>query len=163
MDILNREFLLFLKCAQQNNLRYMVIGGYAVNYYGYIRNTGDMNVWIAPTNENKHSFIDTLLCMNYSEQETDSLSKEDFTTNFIGVISSGDVPIDILTVVHHSLSFDEAEKKQQVFEIETGVVIKIVPYDFLKNMKLLSRRDKDIWDVARLEELRNLKKGWQSP
>jgi len=26
MDILNHEFLLFLKCAQQNNLRYMLMG-----------------------------------------------------------------------------------------------------------------------------------------
>jgi hypothetical protein len=34
MDILNEEFLLFLKCAGQNKLRYMLIGGYAVNYYG---------------------------------------------------------------------------------------------------------------------------------
>jgi len=31
----------------------MLIGGYAVNYYGYNRNTDDMDVWLAPTNENK--------------------------------------------------------------------------------------------------------------
>jgi len=35
--------------------------------------------------------------------------------------------------------------------------MKIVPYDFLKDMKLRSRRDKDMWDVASLKELRNLK------
>ena len=51
MDILNDEFLLFLKCAQQSELRYLLIGGYAVNYYGYSRNTDDMDVWLAPTNE----------------------------------------------------------------------------------------------------------------
>ena len=51
MNILNPEFLLFLKCAQQNDLPYLVIGGYAVNYYGYNRNTDDMDIWIAPTNE----------------------------------------------------------------------------------------------------------------
>jgi len=34
---LNNEFLLFLSCAEQNNLKYMLIGGYAVNYYGYNR------------------------------------------------------------------------------------------------------------------------------
>ncbi len=53
MDILHPEFLLFLRCAQTNNLRYMLIGGYAVNYYGYNRNTDDMDIWLAPTNENK--------------------------------------------------------------------------------------------------------------
>lgn len=52
MDIENEEFLLFLKCAKKNNLRYMCIGGYAVNYYGFHRATDDMDIWIAPTNEN---------------------------------------------------------------------------------------------------------------
>lgn len=155
MDILNPEFLLFLRCAQQNNLRYMLIGGYAVNYYGYNRNTDDTDVWLAPTNENKKAFMDTLLCMNYSEQEVSPLNNEDFTTGFMGVINAGDSPIDVLTIVHHAILFDEAEKEQNVFEIEPGISMKIVPYDFLKDMKLRSRRDKEMWDIARLEELRS--------
>lgn len=158
MDILNPEFLLFLKCAQENNLRYMLIGGYAVNYYGYNRNTDDMDIWIAPTDENKRAFIQTLLCMKYSEEEVSPLYKEDFIGGFMGVMNSGESPIDVITVVHRALSFDEAEKKQNIFEIEPGIFMKIVPYDFLKDMKLRSRRDKDSWDIARLEELRNLKK-----
>jgi hypothetical protein len=32
MDIENHEFVLFLNCASQNNLRYLCIGGYAVNF-----------------------------------------------------------------------------------------------------------------------------------
>ena len=158
MDILNHEFLLFLKCAQQNNLRYMLIGGYAVNYYGYIRNTEDMDVWLAPTNENKKAFIDTLLCMNYSQEEVGTLHNEDFMSGFMGVISAGESPIDVITIVHHAISFDKAEKELNTFEIEPGVFMKIVPYEFLKDMKLRSRRHKDNWDIARLEELRNLKK-----
>jgi len=56
MDVLNKEFRLFLQCAQQTRLRYLLIGGYAVNYYGYIRNTDDLDIWLAPTNENKEAF-----------------------------------------------------------------------------------------------------------
>ena len=52
----------------------------------------------------------------------------------------------------------KAEKNKSVFEIEQEIFINIVPYNFLKDMKLLSRREKDLWDIARLEELRNLKK-----
>jgi hypothetical protein len=32
-----------------------------------------------------------------------------------------------------------------------------VPYDFLKDMKLKAHRDKDYFDVARLEEIRGKK------
>lgn len=65
MDIEHPEFVSFLKCALQHQLRYMCIGGYAVNYYGYHRTTEDMDIWIAPTNGNKELFLKTLTCMEY--------------------------------------------------------------------------------------------------
>lgn len=155
MDILNEEFLLFLKCAGKTSLRYLLIGGYAVNYYGYNRNTDDLDIWLAPTNENKRKFMNTLLCMNYTEDEVLALDEEDFTTYFVGRVGSGDARMDVLTIVHKDISFDEAEKNKQVFEITPGINMHIVPYEVLKFMKLRTGRDKDLWDIARLEELRN--------
>ena len=157
MDILNDEFLSFLKCAQQNNLRYMLIGGYAVNYYGFNRNTDDMDVWIAPTNENRSLFINTLLCMNYSESETNCLLNEDFTQPFIGHFGTTASNIDVLTIVHHTLTYDEAEKNKTLFEILPGVFMNLVPYDILIRMKLLARRPKDYLDISELDKLRTNK------
>lgn len=157
MDILNDEFLLFLQCAQQTGLRYMLIGGYAVNYYGYNRNTDDLDVWIAPTNENKLLFINTLLCMKYSEREVAPLYEEDFSGHFIGSFGSEGNDIDVLTIVHHSISYFEAEKNKNVFEIIPGLFMNLVPYNFLKEMKLFARRDKDLWDISQLEKLRTSK------
>jgi hypothetical protein len=154
MDILNDEFLLFLQCAGKNNLRYLLIGGYAVNYYGYNRHTADMDIWLAPDNQNRDAFIQTLLCMNYSSQETAPLKDEDFSLPFVGSIGSGDAIVDVLTFVHKSISFDEAEKSKEIFEIQPGIFLSIVPYDFLKEMKLRSHREKDMFDIARLEEIR---------
>ena len=56
MDIENEEFLLFLQCAEKCTLRYLCIGGYAVNYHGFHRTTEDMDIWIARTNDNKIVF-----------------------------------------------------------------------------------------------------------
>jgi len=158
MDILNNEFLLFLRCAQQKGLRYLLIGGYAVNYYGYSRNTADMDIWLAPDNNNRQSFINTLICMNYSESEVASLQEEDFTRPFVGSVGSENSVLDILTFVHHSISFEEAEKQKNVFEIQPGLFLNIVPYEILKEMKLRTHREKDLFDVARMEEIRNQKK-----
>ncbi len=157
MDILNDEFILFLQCAQQNKLGYMLIGGYAVNYYGYNRNTKDMDVWIEPTNENKLLFIKTLLCMKYSEREVAPLHQEDFTQPFMGTFGSDGSDIDVLTIVHHSISYYDAEKNKNVFEILPGLFMTLVPYEFLKDMKIRSHRDKDLWDISQLEKLRNSK------
>lgn len=67
--------------------------------------------------------------------------------------------MDLLSdeLVHFSLSYDEAEGKMIIYEIMPGIFINLTPYDFLINMKLLSRRDKDLWDIARLNELKNKK------
>jgi hypothetical protein len=155
MDILNHEFLLFLNCAQKHQLRYLLIGGYAVNYYGYTRNTEDLDVWLAPTIENRQAFINTLLCMKYSENEVNPLLNEDFTIPFVGTIGSADAVIDVLTFVHQSISFDEAEKERTVYEIQPGISLNIVPYEILKDMKLRTHREKDMFDIARLEEIKN--------
>ena len=88
MDLLHPEFVSFLSCAKKNSLRYLLIGGYAVNYYGYNRNTHDLDVWIAPTIENRNAFINTLLCMDYSEDEVLPLYNEDFTIPFKADIGS---------------------------------------------------------------------------
>ena len=157
MDILHNEFLLFLSCAQKKDLKYMLIGGYAVNYYGYARNTKDMDVWIEPTKKNQQSFINMLLCMNYSEQEVASLYEEDFTQPFKATIGFYEASLDFLTVVHHAINFDEAYSKKEIFELGKNIFMHFVPYDFLKDMKLRTYREKDFWDIARLEELRNSK------
>lgn len=158
MDLMHPEFVSFIKCANQNNLRYLLIGGFAVNYYGFNRNTQDLDIWIAPSEENKHYFIKTLTCLGYSQNEVEPLYAEDFTKPFVADIGLPDAGIDILTIVHHKIDFDEAEKQKETFLIEEGVTINIVPLQYLKEMKLYARREKDLWDIARLDEILKNKK-----
>lgn len=157
MDIENEELILFLKCAYKNNLRYLCIGGYAVNFYGYHMATDDMDIWIAPTPENKICFLNTLHCMNYSESETDAIKAEDFKTYFMCTLGSPPNVIDVLTIVHKNINFDEAGKQSVIHFISPEIELRFVPYDFLKEIKLRSTRQKDLYDIARLEEIRNKK------
>ncbi len=155
MDLLNEEFLLFLSCANQYNLKYLLIGGYAVNYFGYNRNTADMDIWLEPTNENRNLLIEVFQCMGFTKEESEPLLQEDFTSHFVGSVGHAGAEIDLLTFVHKNLSFAEAYSQKEIQEIQTGIKVAIVPYTFLKEMKLLSRREKDLHDIARLEEIRN--------
>ena len=158
MDIENKEFLLFLKCAQENNLRYLCIGGFAVNYYGFHRFTEDMDIWIAPTSENKACFLNTLKCMEYPEDEIARISKKDFSTYFMCTLGIPPNVIDILTIIHKNVEFDKAEEEVVMHQMENGIILKFIPYTFLKQVKLLSRRDKELWDIARLDELNSKNK-----
>ncbi|MGH2586905.1 MAG: hypothetical protein ACRDJE_18480, partial [Dehalococcoidia bacterium] len=46
------DFKEFLRLLNANQVDYLLIGGYAVTYYGYPRATADMDVWIAIHPEN---------------------------------------------------------------------------------------------------------------
>lgn len=155
MDIEHPEFLSFLRCAQKNKLRYMCIGGYAVNYYGFHRATQDLDIWIAPTNENKKCFFDTILCMGYTDSEFEDIKNEDFTTYFMCSLGARPNVIDIITIIHHALNFDEAEKNLTLHKLNNDIELKLVSYEVLKDTKLRSRRPKDFEDISKLDKLRN--------
>jgi hypothetical protein len=61
MDLENEDFRLFAEHAERCQLKYMVIGGFAMYLNGLSRATEDVDVWIEPTNENGARLICTLL------------------------------------------------------------------------------------------------------
>jgi len=44
----------------EKQVEYLLIGGYAVGYYGYPRATGDMDIWIAIASENVTKVVEVL-------------------------------------------------------------------------------------------------------
>jgi len=61
MDIeLPFDFKEFLKLLNEKEVRYLLIGGYAVGYHGYPRATNDMDVWIAIHPDNAQRVVNTL-------------------------------------------------------------------------------------------------------
>src|ERR1700676_776087 len=62
MDIFDEEILKFWAALQKENVRYIMVGGYATNLHGYQRFTGDIDIWIEDNLENRRrlreAFID---------------------------------------------------------------------------------------------------------
>ena len=52
MNIFNDDFKDFILYLNQNEVEYIVVGGYAVIIRGYSRSTGDINIWVNKTEEN---------------------------------------------------------------------------------------------------------------
>jgi predicted nucleotidyltransferase len=49
---LPRDFRDFLRLLNANGIKYVVIGGYAVAYHGYVRYTGDLDIFVELSDEN---------------------------------------------------------------------------------------------------------------
>ncbi|MDB5004583.1 MAG: hypothetical protein JWQ34_2808 [Mucilaginibacter sp.] len=157
LDIADEFFLAFISALQRHEVRYMLIGGMAVNFHGVIRNTQDMDIWLAPTNNNRDRFYYVLLDLGYTEEEISDYKTEDFTTFFKCSIGEQPHTIDCLTFVHHNIDFDQAEKCMITHDIGESIILNVVDYDFLRQMKILTHRPQDWADVARLDELNKKK------
>ena len=153
-DISDPFFVEFLTAMQRQHVRYMLIGGLAVNFHGVIRNTQDMDIWLAPTNENRDLLYKVFIDLGYTEEEIADYKNEDFTTFFKCEIGAMPYTIDCLTFVHPNIDFDEAEKEMIKYDIGNNLILNVVNYDFLRKMKVLTHREEDWYDVARLDEFR---------
>ena len=49
-----------MKLLNEHHVEYLLIGGYAVGYYGYPRATGDIDIWIAANQANAEKIMAAL-------------------------------------------------------------------------------------------------------
>ncbi len=54
---LNPNFKEFFELLNSAGVKFLLLGGYAVNYYGYHRTTDDLDIWIALDKENAHAVV----------------------------------------------------------------------------------------------------------
>ncbi|MBI3945984.1 MAG: hypothetical protein HY321_08700 [Armatimonadetes bacterium] len=134
-----REFLRLLKVHQ---VEYLLIGGYAVGYYG----CADMDVWVAVAPGNAHRIVGALKEFGFDVPE---LSAELFLHED-RIIRMGLPPIriEILTTIS-GVSFDECCAGRVVDTLD-GVEVDLISLRHLKMNKQASGRHKDLNDLEYL-------------
>ena len=58
--MLNQDFKEFIQLLNENQVKYLVIGGYAVAIHGHPRYTKDIDIWIEISKENAEKLITSL-------------------------------------------------------------------------------------------------------
>lgn len=69
MDLYNEEFLRLIELFEKHKVRYLVVGGFAVNKYGYKRTTGDVDFYLNDTISNRTNLINAVEEMGYGRFE----------------------------------------------------------------------------------------------
>ncbi len=143
---LPQDFKDFLKLLKSYEVRYLLIGGYAVIYHGYPRATGDMDIWVDISPENALKLVEVLKEFGF---EVPELSPELFLEQG-KVIRMGLPPvrIELLTSIS-GVSFDECFDSR-IIEKMDDVEINIINLEFLKRNKQASGRYKDLSDLENL-------------
>ena len=100
---LPKDFRELFELLNANNVKYLLIGGYAVGYYGYPRATNDIDVFVADDHANSRKLVKPLSEFGFSGE---NLSEELFTQKK-SIIEMGVEPMMIQIMNFASgISFD---------------------------------------------------------
>jgi hypothetical protein len=127
-------------------VEYLLVGGYAVGYYGYPRATGDMDIWIGIGQENASALVRVLREFGF---RSTPLSSDMFLAEK-QVIRMGFPPvrIDLITTVS-GVQFADCYVRRTVATID-GVPVNVVSVEDLKTNKKSAGRTKDLADLENL-------------
>ncbi|RYD80149.1 MAG: hypothetical protein EOP55_03010, partial [Sphingobacteriales bacterium] len=141
-NIFNDDFREFIQALNQNNVKYILVGGYSVILHGYSRTTGDMDIWVERTEENYKKIFNAFYQFGMPVFD---MTKENFLNHpDWEVFSFGRPPTSIdLMIMVKGLNFEECYTNAVFFE-EDDLIIRTINYEDLLTAKKSSARAKDI-------------------
>lgn len=146
--IFNDDFKDFIRAMNNNNVEYIVVGGYAVILHGYRRVTGDLDIWVNRTKENYLKL--TLAFAEFGLPVFDMTEERFLDADTVDVFSYGRSPvsIDIITKLK-GVVFHQAFAQSQIFNAE-GLTIRFIHLNNLIESKKAAGRHKDLDDIEKL-------------
>ena len=150
---LPENFLSFIQALNKNEVKYLLIGGYAMGIYGHLRSTGDLDIFINATKENAKRAVKA--CIDFGIAK-DMVKEEMFLVSKMIGIGQPPLRIEILKKLN-TIDFEYAYQRAEKRRID-NTEIKVVSLDDLILLKqaAVKGRDKDR-DVEDLSFLRKLK------
>lgn len=144
---LHQDFREFLTLLNENGVDYLIIGGYAVVMHGYVRATGDIDIWIKNSTENSKRLVSVLNKFGFASL---NIKEEDFLKPD-HVIQLGYPPyrIDLLTSIE-GLRFDTCFRKRKKIRVDKNLTVNVIDIESLKKSKRIAGRKRDLDDLENL-------------
>lgn len=144
--MLNPDFKEFIQSLNDNDVRYLVVGGYAVALHGHPRYTKDIDIWIEPDPENAARMVKAIIQFGF---ESLGLETDDFLEKDV-IIQLGYPPnrIDLMTSLS-GVNFKSCYAERISVEID-GVGVNFIDLVNLRKNKSASARTQDLADLENL-------------
>jgi len=150
--------LKLLEILTDHGVRFVLIGGHAVNYHGYIRATEDIDIIFLRSSENEIKLFDALqsVCACWISDEIDPttniektvpVSQGFISSNHLMMLTTDYGYIDIFDYIPENPD----EPVERIFQDALMMDgFRIVSLDWLNKMKAASGRQKDQDDIRHL-------------
>lgn len=142
----------FFQKLNEHGVQYLLIGGFAVNAYGHARNTGDLDLWVNDTPDNRQALGKACAAAGIAGGEL--LADMDWAPDWTGFHLPNGFKVEIMG---HLKSFTKedfptcfAKAKKINFDVMEVPLIHLA--DLLKE-KEATARPKDLEDVGQLRKI----------
>jgi predicted nucleotidyltransferase len=145
---LARDFKELLKLFNQHKVKYLLIGGYAVSIYGFVRATNDIDFAVSNDPENAGKIVAALVEFGF---DAESLSEELFTKGK-QVVRMGVEPVKIEILNYlEGPGFTDAYQRRKRVDVE-DTEIDVISLDDLYANKAAVGRLQDLTDIEKLRK-----------
>jgi predicted nucleotidyltransferase len=145
--VLSQDFREFVASLNASDVRYLVVGGYAVALHGHPRYTKDIDIWIDSTPDNAERVVRALDAFGFGSVK---LTEGDFLVPN-QIIQLGYPPnrIDLLTSLS-GVNFAACYPARVEVDID-GVAVPFIDLENLRKNKQAAGRTQDLADLENLE------------
>ncbi|MBI2335656.1 MAG: hypothetical protein HYU97_02700 [Deltaproteobacteria bacterium] len=163
------KFVDLLKELNREKIRYLLVGGIAVNLYGVIRSTKDIDLVVYLENKNLLKFCHLMTRLGYkpkvpvkAEDFADAKNRQDWIENKNMIVFSFYHEQDLMNVVDvfvkHPLPFESIYKRKELIPLDRRVNIPVISIPDLIKLKTEASRQQDLADIRALKEILRIRK-----
>lgn len=152
MDLYNEEFLRLINSFEKHQVKYLVVGGFAVNKYGYNRTTGDVDFYLQDSMDNRKNLVNALDDMQYGRFE--ELLRVPLIAGYCEIMMDNGIYADLMSEIP-GLDKNDFEKQYSDAQVEmiNNVTVRFIHYNDLIKNKRATGRNKDLLDIEELKKI----------
>ncbi len=157
MDIFDEDIIKFWKSLQDNNVKYIMVGGFATNIHGYQRYTADMDIWIEDSLINRVNLRKAFRDADMGDYFM--MESMQFIAGWTDFRLNNGLRLDIMVDMKglEGYTFDECFQIATIADIENIKIPFLHINQLIVNKKAVNRT-KDQVDVVELEKIKLLRK-----
>lgn len=155
------------KILNAKRIKYLVIGGVAVNLHGFQRITGDLDILISLGDKNVQKFIDLIKSLKwiprlpvaideFANSKQRGMWVKDKGMKVFSVYNPKRPLEHIDVMMENHIDFASAYRRRKVIS-EGTLKVSVVSFNDLIKLKKISGRERDLIDIQALEQIRKLK------
>lgn len=155
VELFQHDIIRFFKAMTEQHCRFLLVGGFAVNAHGYSRATGDLDLWIEDTTENRTRLVEAAKDCGVAGAEY--LLTMEFVPGWSGFALESGFEVELMSYIagFEANDFDACYKHSKIVDFEK-IPLRILQLDDLIRAKEAINRNKDQEDIRQLNEIRKL-------